>query len=261
MKLSEEGKRLIYSFEGLHRKLPDGKYSAYLCPAGVPTIYSGLTEGVKIGMVVTAEEGEALFAKEIARFEDGVTQLVTEPLNQNEFDSCVSLAYNIGLAGFKRSSVLGFINQRKKERAAKAFDLWVRGGGRVLPGLVSRRKREAALFLKPVEAPQEPFMPQAVEASKEPMGAAKAAVSASAVVAPAAVMTTSAMVPPPPEAVTNAVSNAETWRTLGETVTGLGTLAASYPLAAAAIVAVCLGVIFGPQIKAYLPKLNWGEQS
>jgi lysozyme len=172
MKISAHGLELIKSFEGYHTRLKNGDCAAYLCPARVPTIGWGCTEGVKLGMVWTEKQAEAALLKEIAKFEEGVNQLITEPMNQNEFDAFVSLAYNIGLAGFKRSSVRGFFNQRKKDRVPKAFELWVRGGGRVLPGLVSRRKREAALFLKPVERPEDPYMPQAVEPEKQPLGPA-----------------------------------------------------------------------------------------
>lgn len=165
MKLSTEGRRLIYSFEGLHKKTSDGKFAAYLCPAGVPTIYCGLTEGVKIGDVISEAEGEARFDKEIAKFEDGVTRLVTTEINQNQFDALVSFAYNVGVGGFQDSSVLKRVNKGDFAKVPAALGLWNKGGGKVLPGLVSRRQREGALFMKPAEAPEEPYMPQEVTAS------------------------------------------------------------------------------------------------
>jgi lysozyme len=172
MKISDKGLDLIKSFEGYHTRMKNGDCVAYKCPAGVWTIGWGCTEGIKPGMVWSEAEAEAALRGEIAKFEDGVNQLITEPMNQNEFDAFVSLAYNIGLTGFKRSSVRGFFNQRKKPQAAKAFELWTRGGGRTLPGLVSRRKREAALFLKPVEKPEDPYMPQKVDPAPPPASSA-----------------------------------------------------------------------------------------
>lgn len=169
MKLSAEGKRLNDSFEGKHTKLKDGRYAAYLCPAGVPTIYNGLTRGVRLGMVVTEEEGEAMFAKEIDATERGVLQAITQPMTQNEFDAFVICAYNIGVDGFRGSSMCKRFNKGDKAGCARAFELWVKArdpktGKKVtLPGLVSRRKREAALFLKPMEKPDGPYMPQEVE--------------------------------------------------------------------------------------------------
>jgi lysozyme len=172
MKISDEGLRLIKNFEGYHTRLKDGSCAAYLCPARVPTIGWGTTEGVKLGMVWTEAEATAALLREIAKFENAVNTSVTVEINQNEFDAMVSLAYNIGVAGFKRSSVLRRLNKGNRAGAAQAFHLWNKGGGRILAGLVSRRAREAALFLKPVEKPEEPFMPQAVECSTTPQNKA-----------------------------------------------------------------------------------------
>jgi lysozyme len=175
MNISRDGLKLIKSFEGYHTRLKNGDCVAYQCPAKVWTIGWGCTEGIKPGLVWTEQQAEDALLKEIAKFETGVDKLVTVDINQNEFDACVSLAYNIGLGGFGRSTVLRCINKGNKTGAARAFDMWTKGGGRVLPGLVSRRKREAALFLKPVEKPDEPYMPQAVEPEAPPTGAATTA--------------------------------------------------------------------------------------
>ena len=164
--LSAEGRRLLDSFEGLYERTPDGRYAAYLCPAGVPTIYNGLTEGVRLGMVISAEEGEAMFAAEIAKHEAAVNRLATVELSQNEFDALVLLSYNIGIAALEGSTALKRLNAGDRAGAAEAIKMWnkatVDGAKTVLPGLVSRREREAALFLKPETAPSAPYMPQEV---------------------------------------------------------------------------------------------------
>jgi GH24 family phage-related lysozyme (muramidase) len=208
--LSPEGRRLIISFEGLLKRLPqagDGvqRYVSYRCPANVATIYAGCTEGVHDGMVVTEAQGEEMFARELQKFERGVAAAVKVPLNQNEFDALVSLAYNIGIAAFRRSTVLKRLNRGDRRGAAEAFGLWNKGGGRVLRGLVSRRKREAALFLKPVEQPAEPFMPQAVTASASPT--TKTAV----LTASAAGASIIPQLPSPPDL--SALSNWSSWGT------------------------------------------------
>jgi lysozyme len=59
----------------------------------------------------------------------------------------VSLAYNIGMAAFGRSSVLHRHNAGAHDKAADAFLLWNKAGGKVLPGLVRRRNAERALYL------------------------------------------------------------------------------------------------------------------
>jgi lysozyme len=149
MKISQGGIDFIVRFEGLLKKLPDGRYTAYKCPAGVWTIYAGCTEGVHRGMIVTDAEGRAMFARELAKFEAVVNRLVKVPLNQNEFDALVSFAYNCGEGALARSSILKRLNTGDRKGAAAAFGAWNKGGGRVLPGLVRRRKEEAALFLRP----------------------------------------------------------------------------------------------------------------
>lgn len=235
MKISEEGLRLIKSFEGYHTRLPDGSCAAYLCPAGVATIGYGVTEGVKLGMVWSAAQAETALLREIAKFEDAVTRSVTVEINQNEFDACVSLAYNIGEAGFRRSSILRKLNKGDRTGAAQAFRLWNQGGGRVLPGLVSRRMREAALFLKPVEKPEDPFMPQTVSASAEPAKPATVATAASA----AAVVATQTLpglpIPSVPPEIADSVTNVSIWKDVGEQIWALKDWAVSQPMLAGAL--------------------------
>ena len=56
MKISEDGVRLICSFEGYHKKLSNGDCTAYQTYLGngkydIPTIGYGCTSGVKMGDV------------------------------------------------------------------------------------------------------------------------------------------------------------------------------------------------------------------
>jgi lysozyme len=163
MKLSQAGIDFVKSFEGYHRRLPNGDCVAYLCPANVVTIGYGCTEGIKRGMVWTHAQALQALENELSKFEAAVNRLVTVEINQNEFDALVSFAYNCGEGALARSSILKQLNAGNREAAARGFALWNRGGGRVLPGLVRRRRDEAAMFLRPVERPLEPDMPQAVD--------------------------------------------------------------------------------------------------
>ena len=67
----------------------------------------------------------------------------------NQFGAMVSLAYNIGIGQFLSSSVLRFHLTGDHHDAAAAFRAWDKAGGRALPGLVTRRAAEAALYLTP----------------------------------------------------------------------------------------------------------------
>ncbi len=251
MNISAEGLRLIKSFEGYHTRQKDGSCAAYLCPAGVATIGWGCTDGVKLGMVWSEAEAEAALRREIAKFETAVMKSVAVEINQNEFDAMVSLAYNIGAAGFAKSTVLKRLNKGDRSGAAKAFEMWKSGGGRVLPGLVSRRKREAALFLKPVEKPQEPIMPQAVtekqETSKPTVAAVAATVSSVATVSAPAVAPTLPL-PAVPEAVTQSVTNIEAWKSTGGQLWTFGAWLTAHPMQGVALVLCVAAIWFGPSL-------------
>lgn len=138
MKLSQRIKQLIKQWEGCC-------LTAYRCPSGVVTIGYGHTEGVKLGQRITQTEADALFESDINEFADAVTPLIgAAPVNGNQFDALVSLAYNIGTAAFSKSTLLRKVRANPDDPSIRAeFDRWVRGGGRVLPGLVKRRSAEA----------------------------------------------------------------------------------------------------------------------
>jgi lysozyme len=143
MKISHQGLDLIRHFEGLF-------LHAYLCPARVWTIgygHTGLTHKdgtVKQGREVTEEEALKLLAHDMGKFEKRVNDLVTVPLTQHEFDALVSFDFNTG--ALHKSTLLKKVNQGDKPGAEREFAKWNRGGGRVLAGLVRRRKAERFLF-------------------------------------------------------------------------------------------------------------------
>jgi lysozyme len=174
MNISSEGIRLIKSFEGYHKKLENGDCTAYQTYLGggkydIPTIGYGCTVGIKMGMVWSEAQATDALMVEVAKHEAYVTQYVTVPINQNEFDALVSFSYNVGPANLKK--LVKRLNNGDRVATAKAFLLYVKAQGRTLPGLVSRRTRESALFQKPVEAPSEPYMPQTVQKALEPPSA------------------------------------------------------------------------------------------
>ena len=162
MKTSQRGIDIIKRHEGV-------KLVAYFCPANVPTIGIGHTRTVTRADVhaqrrITVEEAERLLSEDLATFERGVLRLCTLPPNQNQFDAFVSLAFNIGLGAFERSTALRRHNEGDFDAAAGAIEMWnkatVNGKRVVLRGLVARRADEKALYLTPVE-PE--LMTQAVE--------------------------------------------------------------------------------------------------
>jgi lysozyme len=142
---SAQGLAIIKKHEGL-------RLSSYLCPAGVPTIGYGNTrypDGRKviIGEKLSSEkEATQLLLASLESFEAAVNRHLPN-LNQCQFDALVSFTYNVGTGAFIKSTLL----KKAKVNAADPsivdeFQKWVRGGGKVLPGLVSRRREEANLY-------------------------------------------------------------------------------------------------------------------
>ncbi len=144
MKISNKGVGLVKHFEGLF-------LMSYLCPAQVWTIgygHTGITHNdgtVKRGMKITQEKAEGLLAMDLnTKYAPDVIRMVKVPLTQNQFDALVSFHFNTGALG--KSTLLRKLNAGDYQGAAAEFGKWTRGGGRVLPGLVRRRKAERHLF-------------------------------------------------------------------------------------------------------------------
>jgi lysozyme len=143
MKTSARGVKFIKDFEGF-------RSHAYKDVAGVWTIGYGFTHDVKPGDTITEEQAAKRLRAELMTYETGVLRATGGNVNQNEFDALVSFAFNVGVAGMARSSVIKAHNRGDKQAAARAFGLWNRAGNRVWPGLTRRRAAEAALYLEPV---------------------------------------------------------------------------------------------------------------
>jgi lysozyme len=147
MKVNAEGYALIKKFEGCRLK-------AYKCPANVWTIGYGNTfyengDKVKEGDVITQQRAEELAKFIIDQFAVSLSPFIKQPLTENQFSACVSLAYNIGTSGFKRSSVFKKLNINPNDATiSDSFRLWNKGGGKVLKGLVTRREAEIQLYFK-----------------------------------------------------------------------------------------------------------------
>lgn len=146
MRISRAGLDVIKAFEGFrprYQKLPDGRW----------IVGYGHVRDAREAVEVTLEEAEALLREyDLPPIERLVMDCVLAPLNQNEFDALVSLAYSLGAKSFAGCDVVAQINSGNRLAAAKAFDQWCRAriGGRVqtIDALVRRRATEKALFLR-----------------------------------------------------------------------------------------------------------------
>ena len=149
MKISEKGLSMIERFEGCLLKSSNKLDGVWTIGYGQTGSYYG--KRVRRGMTTTKAEAHAwLRDHSIKTYEDAVTQAVKVPLNQNQFDALVSFAYNVGVGALKQSTALRKLNAGDYAGAADALTMWTKCNGKVLAGLVRRRKEERALFLTPV---------------------------------------------------------------------------------------------------------------
>lgn len=129
----------------------------YLCPAGVWTMGYGMTENIISGWTrsrvkhVTGEEARAALRYALSSvFEPVVEHAVKVPLSAGEFAALVSFVFNLGPGQFRSSTLLRRLNAGDREAAAAEFERWVwatvDGVRMTLPGLVTRRRAERALF-------------------------------------------------------------------------------------------------------------------
>lgn len=184
MKTSAKGKQRLKELEGFKGK-------AYQCSAGVWTVGYGFTHGVKEGDTITKTAADARLEDELDAYEKAVWSATGGNVNQNEFDAMVLLAFNIGIAGFRKSTVVKAHNRGDKAAAARAFGLWNKAGGKVVNGLVRRRALEAALYLEPdttllmgfVDMPQQVDEPKPLTSSTTVVAGGTAAVATVAQIA------------------------------------------------------------------------------
>lgn len=145
MKIGPKGLELIKSYEKL-------RLTAYNTDgAGVWTIgwgHTGKVDGKPVarGMKISRAKADQLFKSDLRWAEAAVNRGLRIEVAQEQFDAMVSLCFNIGAAGFARSSVLRFTNRGQFDKAARSFALWNKAKGRVLAGLIRRRAEEAALY-------------------------------------------------------------------------------------------------------------------
>jgi len=137
---------LILRFEGLRLR-------PYLCPAGVATIGAGATrylDGHRVALTdppITREAALVLLRDSAAReYVPAVLRLCPGADTAPRVAALVSFAFNLGVYALQASALRRRINAGDWPGAQAEMRRWVRGGGRVLPGLVLRRAAEAALL-------------------------------------------------------------------------------------------------------------------
>jgi len=139
MRLNNAGYLLITEFEGFSAK-------PYLCSAKIPTIGYGNTyysDNKRVTMLdkeITKVQAFEMFKTIADRFGSAVSKLITSPLNQNQFNALVSLAYNIGTGNFVNSTILKKVNKNHNDTSIELeFKKWNKVNKKEVAGLTRRR--------------------------------------------------------------------------------------------------------------------------
>ena len=137
---------LARRFEGLY-------LTPYLCPAGVPTIGYGATyyeDGTPVTLSdapITREKAEALLLWMVRTvYLPAVLVLCPYIADANRLAAIIDFAFNLGSTRLKSSTLRRKVNAGDWEAVPAELRKWVRGGGKVLRGLVLRREAEIALI-------------------------------------------------------------------------------------------------------------------
>ena len=138
---------LCLVFEGMYLK-------PYLCPANVPTIGVGSTfyeNGTRVSLAdsaISRQRAMALLEWELNHCLPKVRRLcpALKDWGEQATGAILDFAFNCGTGALQSSTLRKRINVDDLDGAKTELMRWVRGGGKVLPGLVKRRAAEIALL-------------------------------------------------------------------------------------------------------------------
>jgi lysozyme len=150
-KFSQDGWDHIREEEGLRLK-------AYKIGDGMITVGYGHAEPIKkskfkVGETITKEKAEELLKDDLKKAADGVRRMFKDweeegidiPITQSMFDALVSMAYNAGVGGLRRSDVVDKLKSGEYEQAGDSILNFKTS--KKFPGLAKRRQKESEMFL------------------------------------------------------------------------------------------------------------------
>jgi lysozyme len=144
---------LAKRFEGFHRvpKNDPDRAHPYVCPAGYWTIGYGHLCEPKHPPITEADAEDYLAADLMTALNATLRYcpvLATE--TEGRLAAIVDFTFNLGAGRLQTSTLRRRVNQRDWIAAGQELRRWVYGGGKVLPGLVTRREAEVFWLLRNV---------------------------------------------------------------------------------------------------------------
>jgi lysozyme len=152
-----KGLLICMQAEGYADQLPDGSCRAYWDSIGcVWTIGYGSTgAGITSGLIWTHDQAVARLQQDWDAAQAGVLRaspILSDPANFNRLDAVTDFAYNEGIGHYQSASLRSYINRGDWTSAQAEFPKWDLAGGKVIPGLVTRRSLERTVFVAPVSS-------------------------------------------------------------------------------------------------------------
>lgn len=140
--IPDEALKIIRLFEGCRLKTYDD------C-VGIATIGFGhvLPKGLSITSI-TQEEADNFLHQDAQRSALSILSMTKAELTDNQFAALISFVFNVGTGAYQRSTLRQKLNRGDYQEAADQFLKWCKAGGKIIPGLLKRRKLERELFLK-----------------------------------------------------------------------------------------------------------------
>ncbi len=139
----EKALEVIKKFEGCRLK-------AYYDQGHVATVGWGCTgPDITIDTEWTQEKADTDLTVRVLKLKNQMAPMLKVTLTENQMAAFLSLAYNIGIGGFSKSSALAAANAGNFGAAADDILKWDKIGHVVNAGLAKRRAAERTLFLTP----------------------------------------------------------------------------------------------------------------
>lgn len=155
--ICDEAIRLIEEFEGCLRLVGPDLYGPYRDPVGIWTLGIGsiwYLDGRRVSadsQPISKARCYELMHRELRQScEPAIDRLITVRLHPLSRGALASFCYNLGGGALQASALRKAINARRWEDVPAEFAKWRMAGGRILPGLVRRRKAESDLFMRGV---------------------------------------------------------------------------------------------------------------
>jgi lysozyme len=187
-RVSSDGIEKITQWEGQRLK-------SYRDSGGVWTVGVGHTSDSNLVVgpttVITAEQSDELLRKDLDEVEQAIARIVKVPLNDNQFTVLASLAFNIGITNFAKSTLVKKLNASNYNAVPSELAKWVKDRDPktkkmvTVPGLVNRRAAEAGLWVKGAHVASRDVVPVPVNVSNTRALATKENIATAASVATA----------------------------------------------------------------------------